>query len=66
MNAARSSRLSADRIAGTVLVLLALFAPLIFTEVTAAPSRELTNTRRSELPTVCPDPASKGLAMNLA
>ena len=32
MNAARSSRLSADRIAGTVLVLLALFAPLIFTE----------------------------------
>jgi branched-chain amino acid transport system permease protein len=32
MTGARSSRLSADRVAGAVLVLLALFAPLIFTE----------------------------------
>ncbi|HEY7621340.1 MAG TPA: hypothetical protein VH834_16290, partial [Solirubrobacteraceae bacterium] len=32
MSAARSPGLSADRIAGAVLVALALFAPLIFTE----------------------------------
>jgi branched-chain amino acid transport system permease protein len=32
MNWARSSRLTPDRVAGTVLVLVALFAPLIFSE----------------------------------
>jgi branched-chain amino acid transport system permease protein len=32
MNWARSSRVTPDRVAGTVLVLLALFAPLIFSE----------------------------------
>jgi branched-chain amino acid transport system permease protein len=32
MKSVRSSRVSADRVAGTVLVLLALFAPLIFNE----------------------------------
>ena len=38
----------------------------IFTLVMAAPSRELRSTRRREFPSVCPYPASKGSAMNLA
>ena len=38
--------------------------PSIFTAVMAAPSIELSRARRSELPTVVPQPRSNGCAEN--
>src|SRR6267154_5269509 len=39
--------------------------PSIFTAVTAAPSIELSNTRRSALPMVVPNPRSNGCAQKI-
>ena len=49
-----------------VIPIDSIFSPVIRMEVIAAPSRDDKRTRRRELPTVWPYPASNGSAMNLA
>ena len=47
------------------MVMNSCSTPSIFTEVIAAPCRLESSTRRSELPSVMPNPRSSGSATNL-
>ena len=46
------------------MVVNSCWTPSILTEVTAAPSRDESSTRRSELPNVWPKPRSSGSTSN--